>query len=190
MAFAPAVIAALPTILTVASTAIGVVGVLSSASANAQAMNYQAMVAERQEEINKQNADRAIATSQQQQAEQDDQTRALLGEQIAAQSASGLRLGGGSAMLTRKSARELGRLDALNIRQAGEVEAYNWKVGAQDAALAAGFSKMQANNSLTEGFLTGAGTLIGGMSKLNFPKTTSTSVLGGSKAVATKLRFS
>lgn len=188
MAFAPVALT-IPTILTGVSTAVGVVGAIMSANAAAQSANYQAAIAERQAEVNRINAARAIETSQQQQLEQDQQTRAFLGEQIAAQSASGLRIGGGSAMLTRKSARELGRLDALNIRQAGEVEAYNWKVGAEDAAASAGFAKMQANNSLLEGFMTGAGTLVGGLGKIKWP-TAPTSLLGGSKSASpTRLRF-
>lgn len=188
MAFAPVALT-IPTLLTGISTAVGVVGAIMSASASAQAAQYQAAIYQRQEEVNKINAARAIETAQQQQLEQDQQTRAFLGEQLAAQSASGLRIGGGSAMLTRKSARELGRLDALNIRQAGEVEAYNWKVGAADAAASASFAKMQANNSLLEGAFAAGGTLVGGLSKINWP-TAPTSLLGGTKSASpTRLRF-
>lgn len=192
MAFAPAAFAALPTILGVVSTGLAFAGVVASTSAATQQANFQAQMAERNAKIQEDNANRAQYNAQVQQQESDRVARGLIGEQIAAQSASGLKLGGRSQMLTRKSAKQLARLDALNIRQAGDIEAYNYRVGAEDAAIAAGFARQSASNALTEGFLTGVGTLVGGAS--SFLKTSpfkqSTSLLGGAKAVgATRLRF-
>lgn len=192
MAFAPAAFAALPTILGVVSTGLAFAGVVASTSAATQQANFQAQVAERNAKVQEDNAVRAQYNAQVQQQESDRVARGLIGEQIAAQSASGLKIGGRSQMLTRKSAKQLARLDSLNIRQAGDVEAYNYRVGAEDAAMAAGFARQSASNALTEGFLTGVGTLVGGAS--NFLKTSSfnksTSLLGGAKAVGpTRLRF-
>lgn len=168
MAFAPALVAALPTIATVASTAIGIAGVIMTTSANMEAANYRAEVARRNAEIMEMNAQNAIQRSQMEQIQQEEITRSLLGEQIAAQSASGLKLGGRSQMLTRKSAREIGRRDALNVRHAGEIEAYNFRVAAQDAQSEAGFLRQTARNAQLAGFLEGAGTLVGGLGKLKF----------------------
>ena len=194
MAFVTAAAAALPTILTIGATALGVVSTLAAADSQRQASNYQAMIADRQAKINEENAVRAQIASQQQQQENDNRTRALLGEQIAAQSASGLRLGGRSQMLTRKAAREIGRLDSLNIRHAGELEAYNWRVGAEDAAQSAAFARSTANNAMLEGFLGAAGVGLSGLSKINWSNTgfgtSPKSLIGGSKGVSPrKLRW-
>jgi len=192
MAFAPAAFAALPTILGVVSTGIALAGVVASTSAAQQQANFQAQVAERNQKVMEDNAVRSQYAAQVQQQESDRVARGLIGEQIAAQSASGLKIGGRSQMLTRKSAKQLARLDALNIRQAGDVEAHNYRIGAEDQAMAAGFARQSASNALTEGFLSGAGTLVGGASSFlkdsGFGKTKS--ILGGSKVPsATRLRF-
>lgn len=192
MAFAPAAFAALPTILGVISTGVAIAGVVASTSAATQQANFQAMIADRNKAVMEDNAVRAQYASQVQQEESDRVARGLIGEQIAAQSASGLKIGGRSAMLTRKSAKQLARMDALNIRQAGDIEAHNYRIGAEDAALQAGFARQTASNALAEGFLTGVGTLVGGAS--NFLSTsklgTTTSIFGGRKTPApVRLRF-
>lgn len=158
-----AFIAGLGPLLNIVSTGIGIFGTLMQASANAEAANYQAQVAERNRKINEENAVRALHRSVVEQQQQDRITRGLLGEQLAAQAASGISADVGTPVMTRKSAQRLGRLDALNIRQAGEIEAYNFRQVAQDAGLSADFFRRQASNAMLEGFLSGAGTLIGGM---------------------------
>lgn len=158
MTIAPALTAA----LLIAGTVASVAGIAISTSANVNAANYQAQIADRNAKINADNANRAIARSQQEQADQDRRTSLYLGTQLAEQAASGLKIGGRSFMLTRKSARELGRMDALNVRQAGEVEAQNYRVASSDSAQAADFSRSQANSSLLEGFFNAGSSIIGG----------------------------
>lgn len=167
MAFSPAIIGAVGLGLSAIGTAIGVFGAIQSANATAQSQMYQSQVAERQRQINLMNAQRAADRAKQEQVQTDDQTRALLGEQIAAQSASGLKLGGRSQMLTRKSARQLGRLDALNVIHAGQIEAYNYRVAAEDSAGEARFLRQSASNSALTGWLDAGSTLIGGIRSTN-----------------------
>jgi hypothetical protein len=167
--------------------------VAQSTSAAVQRANFEAQVQERNRVAMEDNAVRSQYNAQVQQQESDRQASALIGEQVAAQSASGLKLGGRSQMLTRKSAKQLARLDALNIRQAGEVEAYNYRMGAEDAALAAGFARSTASNAMTEGFLSGIGTIAGGASSFlkSSPLAKPTSLIGGSKVAGpVRLRFS
>lgn len=158
-----AVSAVIPLALAAVGTAVSVVSAIHSANATAQAQAYQAQVAARQRDINLQNAQRALERSRQEQIQQDQQTRALLGEQIAAQSASGLKLGGRSQMLTRKSARELGRMDALNVVQAGEIEAYNFRIAAEDASSESQFLTQSANNTRLAGWLDAGSALVSGL---------------------------
>ena len=164
MAFA--IPAGISTFLTIAGTAAAVGGAIISTSAALQANKYQQQVASRQAAQMEENARRAGFAAQVQQEDQDRAARALIGEQIAAQSASGLKLGGKSQMLTRKSARELSRLDALNIRQAGDVEVYNYRMMAQDKFDELKFLKQQSGSILLSGFLDAASAGISGVSKL------------------------
>lgn len=145
---------------------VGVVSAVAGGFMQMQQAEYQAEIAKMNEKIAKENARRAIDRSQVEQEENDRQTRVMLGEQEAAQAASGLTLTGRTQVRTRKAARQLGRLDALNIRQAGELEAYNYKVDAANFAAAAEAKKMEAQHSLLGGFLGAAGSLIGAADSL------------------------
>lgn len=177
-----AIPAGLSTLLTLAGTAAAIGGTIISTTSALQANAYQQQVLARQAAQLEENAQRATYASQVNQQQQDMQTRALLGEQIAAQSASGLKLGGKSQMLTRKSARELGRLDALNIRQAGDVEAYNFRMIAQDKYDELKFTKGQVGSILLSGFLDAASAGITGLRGL--PTSEVGSLLGARKATA------
>lgn len=134
-----------------------------------QAASYQAQIAEMNQEIALDNANRALQRSQVEQQDQDAITLAMLGEQQAAQAASGLAYGSRSFRLNRKSAQELGRKDALNIRQAGELEAYDYKTQAANFGAAASANKASATNSLLGGFLGGVSSLVSGATKVRDP---------------------
>jgi hypothetical protein len=144
------------------SAVIGAVGTIVQASAAAQAANYQAKVEEMNAGISRDNATREIQASQLDQQQQDQQARALMGEQVAEQGASGLALGGRTQMLTRKSASTLARTDALNIRYAGELNKYNYMVDAANHTAAAEGKRQEASNSMLAGFIGAAGSLLGG----------------------------
>jgi hypothetical protein len=146
-------------------------GVAASTSATISANNYQAQVAQRNADLMNENARRAIDVAQQEQIQQDQKTRGLLGEQVAAQSASGLKLGGRSYMLTRKSARQLGRLDALNIRQDGDITAFNYRMAAQDNLDQITQLKSANKTALLSGFLDAASVGLTGLKSSNFLQT-------------------
>lgn len=182
MAFA-AIPAGLSTLLTIASVGVGIAGVVASTSATIQANNYQAQIAERNRQLMEINAQRAVERASLAQQQQDEQTKALLGQQIAAQSASGLSLYGGSAMLTRKSARELGRMDAIRVKEAGDIEAFNYRMAAADALDQIKFYQSANSSALLSGFLDAASVGITGLR--NMPPTSLSSLLGGRKVSAT-----
>lgn len=164
MAVAPAVLTA----ITIAGTVAAAGSALVSASASADAKRYQASVADRQRQINELNAKRAVERSRIEAMQADQQSRALLGEQIAAQSASGLKIGGRSQILTRKSAKQLARQDALNIAYGGDIEAYNYRQAAQDAGIEAKFLRNSAGYDMLAGWLDAGSTLMGGMKGFDF----------------------
>lgn len=145
--------------ITLLGAAISGIGSIMSGMAAAQAANAQAEIDMMNAEINEDNAARAIHRSQIEAQDQDMLTAALIGEQDARQGASGL--GGRSQLMVRKAARELGRKDALNVRQAGEIEGYNYRVAAAGDKASAGMRRQSAKFSMLEGFLGGASSLIG-----------------------------
>jgi hypothetical protein len=141
-------------------------GSLVSGISAMQQANYQAAVAKANQVIANQNAVRAIDKGQVDQQSQDTQTLGMLGEQEAAQSASGLSLSGKSQILTRKAARELGRLDALNVRQDAELKAYDFKTQAMNYGAQAQSLKMQGQGNLLASFLNAGTGLLSSASKI------------------------
>lgn len=141
-----------------AAAAIAAVSSVASGFMGMQQSAYQAKVANMNAQIAEENAKRALERSRIEQEDSDRfQTAAMLGEQEAAQSTSGLSLTGKSAILTRATARKLGRRDALNIIQAGEIESYNYRTQAANFRADAGAARLSGVSSLLGGFIGAAG---------------------------------
>lgn len=178
MAFIPAAAAAIGSAIgsisggSLLSAGGAVLGGISALAAG----NYQKQVADMNATIAKDNAARAKERAQVNQQNQDAATLGMLGEQEAAQSASGISLTSRSAIATRKSARQLGRLDALNIRQAGEIEAYNYQVDAANQKSAGQFAQSEGQLGLLGSFFKAGGSLVGNSSSTS----TADKITGGS----------
>jgi hypothetical protein len=140
-------------------------GSLVGGMAAKNAGNYQAQVARMNAKIAEDNANRSLERSQIQQEDQDTLTRSQLGTQEALQGASGLSLTGGSQILTRKSAAMLGRRDALNVRQAGELEAYGYKTQAVNSEAQARQAKAAGQSALVGSYFSAAGSLLSSATK-------------------------
>ena len=131
-----------------------------------KAGQYQSAIATQNANIAKENAKRAQHTAQVEQQQQDMVARAMLGEQLAEQGASGFSVGSPTSVLARKSARELARKDALNVRNAGEMEAHNYLAQAANFQMNAAGSRSAGFNALLGGFLEGAGSMASGTAKI------------------------
>ena len=152
-----------------ASVASGVMGMMQA--------SYQAQVAKMNAEVAKENATRASQRAGIEAQEKDImETRALLGEQEVAQAASGVSIAGKSQVLTRATARKLGRRDAENIVAAGQLERYNYLVDAANFKAEAKAAKISGISSLVGGFLGAAGSM-------------PTSMMGGAKPTQAGSRF-
>lgn len=165
-----AFLAAAAPVLGVISSLVGAAGAVYGGFAAKQAGDYQAAVAEQNAKIAEDNARRAIERSQIKQQDQDMQTRADVGTQESLQAASGLSLSGGSQILSRKAVAELGRRDALNIRQDGEIESYNFKTQAVTQRAEGQLAKAKGRSALVGGFLSGAGGLLSGLATVKNPE--------------------
>ena len=166
MAIAPAVLGVMGIVSTVASTGLAVAGSIAGAASEREAAQQSADIAAKNRVIAEENAQRALLVSQEEQLDVDMETAQLLGEQEAIQAGSGIRLDSSSFIQTRKAARELGRIDALNVREAGNIRAAAYR-NEGDAYAAEQVASMRAKGNATlNGFLNVGSSLVGGASKL------------------------
>lgn len=156
-------------ILGVVGTAVSVAGsIASAAGAKAQA-DYQAQVAKNNAVIAKKNAEAASTQAQQQQVSQDDQTRALIGQQEALQAGSGLSVSGASQLRTRRTAAKLGDVDRTNIREEGQTNIMNYLQQSANFTSQASAAKAQGRGAILGGFLDATSSLISGASSVSNP---------------------
>lgn len=152
------------------------VGAIAGGVMGMMQASYQAKVANMNASIANDNAKRALERGSVEGEDNDFQTRALLGEQEVAQAASGVSLSGKSAILTRESARKLGRRDTLNILQDASVEAYNYRTQAANFKAEAKAAKISGITGLVGSVFSAAGSL-------------PTSMAGGASATASPYKF-
>lgn len=150
-------------------TAVSVVGTLVGAVASRNQANYQAQVAKNNSVIAKKNAASASDTAQQTQLESDRQTAALVGQQEAIQSASGLSTGSASMLRTRRTANLLGRQDAFNIRKEGDSSVQNFLQQSENFRAEASAAKAGAAGSTLGAFFDVGSSLISGASSVRSP---------------------
>ena len=124
-----------------------------------QAGNYQAAVAKNNARIATENAARVSEASQREAMRSDQDYRALLGEQLAAQGASGFDILGRSQMEARDLTRRTGRLAARDITDEGTA-------GARRSLQEAANFRGEGRQAKLQGYLTGATTLLKGASDI------------------------
>lgn len=161
MAFAAPLLPLLPTLLTAGSAAIGAVSAISNGNYQAAVLRNNAIIAER-------NAAKISEASQKEALRSDQDYRALLGEQLAAQGASGLDILGRSQIGARRLTTRTGRLAAKDIRDEGETGARNRLQEAADM-------RSEARQAKLQGYLTAAGTVVGAAGDIFGPTGTLTS---------------
>lgn len=88
-------------------------------------------------------------------------SRAAVGSIIANQAAGGIDVNTGSAKQTQLSERDIGEMDALNIRANATKEAYGYQVQATNFQNEANLEYAEANNAAQAGGWNAAGTLLG-----------------------------
>jgi hypothetical protein len=138
---------------------------LIGAASEAESARQAREVAERNKVIAEENAQRVLIAAQDEQYDSDMEAANLIGEQEAIQAASGLNLNSGSFINTRAAARELARIDALNIHEAAKIRAMAYRTEGDAYAADAVAAQRAEGNALLTGFL-GAGTsLISGASQ-------------------------
>jgi len=147
-----------------AGTGVSMIAQQQSAAATRNASNYQAQVALNQAQIAKQQAQSTAAAGEAATVQQQLKTRAQVGGLLAAQGASGVDVGSGSAVDVRSSAAELGGLDAMTVKSDYARAAYGYQTGATSAEAEAGLARQKADQAGTAGNLAAFGSLLSGAS--------------------------
>jgi hypothetical protein len=145
-------------------TGVTVLGQMKSAQASADTARYQAQVNINNQLIAQQNARYAVTAGQTNAQAQDFRTRSLIGQEEAAQGASGVDLTTGSPKAVVESTRQLGRLDTLNTVQKSNLEAYGYTTQATGFGAEAQLERQKAGYATTAGIIGSTGTILGGAS--------------------------
>lgn len=164
---------ALTTALTVGSSVLGAAGALMEGRAEAQMYNYRAQVAMNNAMLAERDVERVLLAGTREESQQKMKTGQLVGEQKAAQAASGIDTEVGTAPFVRDISRAQGEMDALTIRFNTAQEAYGRKVEAAQARADATNFKRAAKTAKLKSYIGAASALIGGASKLSGMKTPS-----------------
>lgn len=166
-------LAAIPAAIGSAFSGIGGIGtlvsvagsVMSGMAANAAAKR-QAKIAEANAEIANQNAQRSQMQAQEEAQKNDNEVAAFIGQQEAAQSASGLSVGGRTQVLTRKAAARVGRIDTRNIIDQGAARSRNFLQQEADFKGQAQTVRAEGKNAMMQGILGGVSSLVGASSSI------------------------
>lgn len=153
----------LPTLTAVASiagTAMSVYGSMQQGKAAKQSAQYSARIAENNAEIARRNATFASHEGAANAERKSMETRANVGAIKSAQAASGVDVGGGSAVDVRSSAAELGQLSAITIRSNAARRAYGYQTDAASSTAQAELDRAQGKNAEKSGYIDAAGTLL------------------------------
>jgi hypothetical protein len=147
---------------TLAAAGIGAAGSLVSAQAASGAAKYQAQVDEMNARIEEKRSVDAIERGQQAEQLKRREVSQFQSQQVASMSAAGLDVAFGSPLQQAVDTATLGEMDAMQIRENAEQEAYDFKVGAANYRASAGANRAAAHNAMIGGVFDAAGTLIGG----------------------------
>lgn len=142
--------AAIPAMM-IASAVVSAAGAMSQAHAASAASNYNAQIAT-------QNASAAAAQGQAASEAQARDSQRKIGSAIAAYGAAGVEAGAGSPSDVLADSSRQATLDNLSTQ-------YNYKLKGLGYTDQAALDKSNASNATTSGYLSAAGSLIGGASK-------------------------
>lgn len=166
MGFDPASLMIGSMVLGAAGTATSAAGASSAAEARAQNAAYQSQVAANNAKIAQQDATLEIQSGEIAAVNTGLRTRARIGQQKAAQGASGIDVNSGSAVDVRAGTAELGMLDALTVRSDAAKRAYRKEVEASSDVAQSQLLQSQAEQEREAGEFNVMSTLLSGASSV------------------------
>lgn len=147
---------------TIASAGVAAYGAIQQGQAAAAAGEYNAQVATQNAAIARENALIAEQSGEAQASMALQKTRATIASTTAQQAASGVDVRSGSYTDVRSSEREIGEIDAMNLRSNAAREAFGYRVKATSEENEAILSKFEGDNAKTAGYISAGATLLGG----------------------------
>ena len=137
-------------------------GTYESGQAQSKMYGYQAGLAQYNAQIDKQNADYAMAAGEQSAAKYGMGARFQAGKIVAAQSASGIAIGGGSAADVVAGQKTVTDIDMATIRNNAARTAYGYETKAVSDTAQAGIYSAASANASAAGKIGAIGSLISG----------------------------
>lgn len=154
------------TVMAVAGAGLSAANAYSGAEAKSAQSAYQAQVAANNAKLAEQDARYTIQAGEAQATNYGLKVRAAVGQQKAAQGASGIDVNSGSAVDVRAGTEALGMLDALTIRSNAAKAAYAKEVEATSDTAQSELLKSQSEQEAASAPLLAAGTLLSGASSV------------------------
>lgn len=155
----------LTTIFAIGSTLLGAAGAIQQGQAAADAAEYNAKVGEMNAKLSERRARDAIERGAAEEQRKRMEVQKIMGDQRVAAAANGVDLSFGSPLDTIMDTAMLGELDALTIRSNTYREAHDRKVDAANQRAGAELNRMEGRAAKTAGYLSAAGTILGGAGK-------------------------
>ena len=160
----PATLGVLGLVGSAASAGVGAVGALTTASAQAQAAQYQAQVARNNQVIAQQNAQTATAAGAQQGQNQDQRTAQLIGSTQAAQGASGISVTSPTSEAVVGGERSVGQLNSQALNYNAYLQGRQGVEEAVSEGEQAQLDVATAQNATTAGLFQAGASILGGAS--------------------------
>jgi hypothetical protein len=142
-------------------------GKYESGQAGKAAAAYQAQVANYNAQTAKQNATWDMEAGEAATNAQGMKTRAQVGSTVAKMGAAGVSTNSGSAAATASGEKEIGMLNALNVRSNSSREAYAQEVAATSDTAQSQLDTMEANQAGEAGDISAAGSLLSSAASFN-----------------------
>lgn len=146
----------------VAAAGVGAYGAIKAGQAKEAAANYNAEVNQQNAAIARENALIASESGEVQTQIAGQKTRATISSTTAQQAASGVDVRSGSYTDVRSSERELGEMDALNIRSNAAREAFGYKAKETSEQNEASLSRFEGKEAKEAGYISAGATILGG----------------------------
>lgn len=150
-------------IIGLVGAAVSAVGAIQQAKAQSAAAEYNAKVSDINAEISDRRAKDALERGADEEQRVRMRTQMMLGQQRAAMAANGVDITFGSPLDTMIDTATLGELDALTTRQNAARENYDYRTQAMNGQAQAALQRGEAKSALSGGYLSAAGTFLGGV---------------------------
>lgn len=149
---------------TVLAAGVSAYGSIQSSNASSASSQYQAQVSANNAKIADQNAEYAKAAGERQVNQQQFKTAALVGSIKAQQASEGLDVNSGSNLDVQSSAKELGELDAITVRNAAARQAYGYQAQSMSDVAQGQLQEAKASSDSTAGLFGATSSVLGGVS--------------------------